>query len=92
MGFFLFLVSLKSAYNMGAQNEMEKIATFERVCRPSSEYGLNDSNVQKIIHSTDLHFDLVINEDFFHESWLMFGYKFNAPLVTICKKLTDFMC
>lgn len=49
----------------------------------TSDYGLRDANVQKLIHSKDLEFDLIINEQFFQECWLMFGYKFNAPVVTI---------
>lgn len=58
---------------------------YDSYVKNSSEYGLKTSNVQRIIHSKDLHFDLVINADFFHESWLMFAHKFNAPIVTICK-------
>lgn len=58
---------------------------YHEITAPTSEHGLKDPNVQKIIHSDDLHFDLIINEEFFHESWLMFGYLFNAPAVSICK-------
>lgn len=48
-----------------------------------SEYGLRDPKVRRLALRTDLHFDLVINEQFFQEAWLMFAYKFNAPIVTI---------
>lgn len=51
----------------------------------TSEYGLRDPKVQKIIHSNDLKFDLVIAEQFFQESWLLFAHKFNTPIITICK-------
>lgn len=78
---------MKDAYDKSDINFFQKVASYEELCTPSSEHGLNVSNVQKIIHSNDLHFDLVINEDMFHESWLMFGYKFNAPIITICKLL-----
>lgn len=47
-------------------------------------YAFENQNVQKFIHSTGLHFDLVINEEFFGDSFLMFGHKFKAPIVTIC--------
>lgn len=50
-----------------------------------SNHCLSNSNVQKFLHRNDLHFDLVINEEFFMDSLLMFGQKFNAPLMTICK-------
>lgn len=51
----------------------------------SASYVMSHANVQKLIHRTDLHFDLVINQEVFHDSFLMFGHKFNAPIVTICK-------
>lgn len=51
----------------------------------SSEHGLNDSKVREFIHRNDLYFDVVINEDTFHESWMMFAHKFKAPIVTLGK-------
>lgn len=47
-------------------------------------YALESPNVQKLIHSTDQHFDVIINEDFFGDSFLMFAHKFKAPTITIC--------
>lgn len=65
--------------------DFEKVRAYDAFVKDTSEHGLKAETVQKIIHSKDLHFDLVINADFFHESWLMFAHKFNAPIVTICK-------
>lgn len=48
-------------------------------------YAFENPAVQKLIHSTDLHFDVVINEDFFSDSFLMFGHKFSAPTIAICE-------
>ncbi|XP_055851746.1 UDP-glucosyltransferase 2 [Episyrphus balteatus] len=48
----------------------------------TSEHALNDVNVKKLIQSQQK-FDLIILEQFFHESFLMFAHKFNAPIVTI---------
>lgn len=76
-------VSFTSIYDNPEESNFEKVTTYKTICTPSSEHGLNNSNVQKIIHSQDLEFDLVINEEMFHESWLMFAYKFNTPIVTI---------
>lgn len=75
---------MQDHYTHSDQNDFQKIMSYHTICKPSSEQGLNNSNVQKIINSKNLHFDLVINEDMFHESWLMFAHKFNAPIVTIC--------
>lgn len=57
----------------------------------SSDHALSDANVQKLINRNDLHFDLIINEEIFHDSFLMFGHKFKAPIVTICN-LTIIYC
>lgn len=66
-------------------NDFTKIWLYVVVASPASEHGLNNSNVQKIIHSKDLKFDLVVVQDIFSESWLMFAYKFDAPVISICK-------
>lgn len=50
-----------------------------------NEYNLENRNVHKFIHSTGLHFDVVISEEFFNDSFLMFAHKFKAPIITICK-------
>lgn len=50
----------------------------------STKYGLETDNVQNFIHRSDLKFDLVIVEEILHDAFLMFGQKFNAPVVTIC--------
>lgn len=76
---------MDSVFENSDQNDFETVHSYEMVSTLSSDFGLNSPNVQKFIHSTDLHFDLVIKEDFFHESWLMFAYKFDAPVITICK-------
>lgn len=50
-----------------------------------NSHALDDKNVQKLINSTGLHFDVVVLEEFFIDSFLMFAFKFKAPVVTICK-------
>lgn len=50
----------------------------------SADYALNHTNVQKLIHDENLHFDLIINHEIFHDSFLMFSHRFQAPVVTIC--------
>ena len=47
-------------------------------------YVLQEENVQKLIHSTDLHFDLVVVEAFSNECFLGFAHKFKAPLIQLC--------
>lgn len=76
---------MEERFTNSDQSYFEKVTAYEKMCTQSSDHGLNTSNVQKIIHSKDLQFDLVINEEMFHESWLLFAYKFNAPIVTFCE-------
>lgn len=51
-----------------------------------NKHAFESANVQKFIHSTDLHFDVIINEEFFGDSYLMFAHKFKAPIITICER------
>lgn len=59
---------------------VQLLSTVGSLC---GEYALRDPKVRKLALSKGLHFDLVISEQFFHEAWLMFAHKFNAPIVTI---------
>lgn len=49
----------------------------------STEHAIRDEKVASLINRTDLQFDVVILEQFFHDSWLPFAKIFNAPLLTI---------
>uniref|UniRef100_U5EXT1 Putative glucosyl/glucuronosyl transferase n=1 Tax=Corethrella appendiculata TaxID=1370023 RepID=U5EXT1_9DIPT len=49
----------------------------------TSEYSLKNRAVQQLIERDDLHFDLVLSEQFYQESWLMFAHKYKAPIVTL---------
>lgn len=53
--------------------------------KATADYALNCSNVQKFLHDDSLSFDLVINEEFYMESFSMFAHRFKAPLLAICK-------
>lgn len=50
----------------------------------SSDHALRNARVQEFIHNKNLTFDLVINHDVFHDSFLMFSHQFKAPVVSIC--------
>lgn len=80
-----FVVSQQEAIDSVDDDDFKKIRMYDKFATKASEHGLTTPNVQKIIHSQDLHFDLVIDGHFFHESWLMFAHKFNAPMISICK-------
>lgn len=58
-----------------------QMKNFPRMVNP---YVYENPNVQKFIHSQGLHFDVVINEEFFGDGFLMFAHKFKAPIITLC--------
>lgn len=47
-------------------------------------YAWENANVQKFVKSSGLHFDVIVAEDFYSDSFLMFAHKHKAPIVTIC--------
>lgn len=89
----LFIYVVKEALNLPGIFEMHDMTydmTFKMlytIADTTTTYALQHPNVQKLIHSTDLEFDLVIGEQFYQEAFLMFGHKFNAPIITISKYL-----
>jgi glucuronosyltransferase len=50
----------------------------------SCDLMLQEEEIQKLIHATNLHFDLLIVEAFFNECFLGFVHKFKAPLIQLC--------
>lgn len=76
-----FLEKASGNVYLGTLFGLTQLANFPRMMNP---YVYESAAVQKLIHSTDQHFDVVINEEFFGDGFLMFGHKFNAPIITIC--------
>lgn len=50
-----------------------------------NSHNMASESTHRLINSTGLHFDVIINEEFFADSFLMFAHKFKAPVVTICE-------
>ena len=69
---------------MEAQNQIEMTFRLWGLSEAVCHHVLQEENVQKLIHSTDLHFDLIIIEAFFNECFLGFAHKFKAPLIQVC--------
>lgn len=49
----------------------------------STEHALNSKAVKDFIKNDNSKFDLILAEQFFQESMLMFAHKYKAPIVTI---------
>ncbi|XP_018789095.1 PREDICTED: UDP-glucuronosyltransferase 2B13-like [Bactrocera latifrons] len=73
----------ENMFKMQFSSDFENLHLYWETGLTSSEYALNQSKVKFLIASKDLHFDLVILEQFFHESFLMFAHKFKCPVVTL---------
>ncbi|XP_029708692.2 UDP-glycosyltransferase UGT5-like [Aedes albopictus] len=65
------------------QNDFKNLFLYWRLGLETSRYALENSNVQQFIRRKDDHYDLIVAEQFFQESWLMFAHKFDAPIITI---------
>lgn len=63
----------------------DTVKAFSQFGYISAEHALSSKQVQEFIHRNDLHFDIVINEEIFHDSLLMFAHKYKVPVVTISK-------
>lgn len=72
-------------FQQALESPFRIVEIFPTIGNLSGDHGLRNKNVQELIHSEDLHFDLIINEDIYLDAFLAFGYKFKAPIVGICK-------
>lgn len=84
---------LSEIYNTANYNsDFNNLFMYWRLGLESSRHGLENKYVQKFLNRNDLQFDLVVSEQFFQESWLMFAHKYKAPIVTISTYgYSDFM-
>lgn len=78
-------MSQGSVFDSKYQSETSGLQMLTELGVQTSDHGLSSPNVRKFINSNDQHFDLIFNEQFFQESWLLFAHKFNAPIVSICE-------
>lgn len=89
---FLLTVTPEELFDSASDSPFRTAALYPFFGNLSTEYAIRHEKVQDLIHSDNLHFDLVINHEIFHDVFLAFGYKFNAPIVTICPYgIADFM-
>lgn len=80
---FIDLESQEEVIKTATKSPFVSIFEYGEFCYMSAEYALSNVNVQTFLKRNDLQFDLVINEEFFHDSFLMFAHKYNAPIITI---------
>jgi len=80
--FYIFTVP-ENFFDMESLNQIQMAFMVWDLGESIGHHVLQEGNVQKLIHSTDLHFDLVVIGAFYNESFLGFAHKFQAPLVQV---------
>ncbi|XP_054744472.1 UDP-glycosyltransferase UGT5-like [Anastrepha obliqua] len=70
-------------FKMQFSSEFENLKLYWHIGLLTSEHALAQPKVKALIASRHLTFDLVVLEQFFHESFLMFAHKFKCPVVTL---------
>ncbi|XP_011194876.2 UDP-glucosyltransferase 2 [Zeugodacus cucurbitae] len=73
----------ENIFKMHFTSDFENLQMYWHVGLLSSEHAFNDPKVKALIASQDLKFDLIVLEQFYHESFLMFAHKFKCPVVTL---------
>ncbi|BFF96300.1 UDP-glucuronosyltransferase 2B20 [Drosophila madeirensis] len=73
----------KNIFSMQFASDFQNLQLWWTIGLMTTEHAFRDAKVQRLIESKDDHYDLVILEQFFHEAFLMFGKRFNCPVVTI---------
>lgn len=70
-------------YDMKFDSSYEGIDILFGLGLKSTQHALNSKNVKNFIKNNRDDFDLILSEQFFQESFLMFAHKYKAPIVTI---------
>lgn len=76
-------VPIGDIFNLKYSSDWSNLLLFYRAGLLSTEHALNDDKVKRLIQSENLHFDVIILEQFNHDALLMLAHKFKAPIITI---------
>lgn len=82
---FSFAVSQAKMLEIYSESMFSTLYNIIRVSKLLNQIVFEDENVQRFIKQPGLHFDVILVEDFFNDSFLMFAHKFKAPVITICR-------
>lgn len=88
---FFFSVQLdgETMFDKTEFNDFEYIYRMYAMGLNSAKYCLEHSIISDFIENDHSHFDLILAEQFYQESLLMFAHKYKAPVVTISKLFLD---
>lgn len=83
MFFHSFSVPVSDFWSLKFKGTLNNLLLTWDIGLKSADHAFRDKNVATFLNTTTKQFDVVILEEFFHDSWLPFATRFNAPLVTI---------
>lgn len=73
---------------MKFNSEVQMLMSYWSLGLHSTEHALKSAAVKDFIRNDKSNFDLILAEQFFQESMLMFAHKYKAPIVTISESTT----
>lgn len=79
----VLLVPIDDIFNLKYSSDWNNVFLFYRAGLISTEHAFNDAKVQQLIQSENVHFDVIVLEQFNHDAFLLFAHKFKAPIITI---------
>uniref|UniRef100_A0A182PLS9 UDP-glycosyltransferases domain-containing protein n=1 Tax=Anopheles epiroticus TaxID=199890 RepID=A0A182PLS9_9DIPT len=71
-------------YDSKYNSDLNNLFLYWRVGLSTTQYALENENVQQFIEQDDTDFDVIVSEQFYQEAFLMFAHKYRAPIVTLC--------
>ena len=78
-------VSSELLFNAPHSSDFQILYLYWKIGLGSTKHALNTNAVKEFIRNDNSKFDLILAEQFFQESLLMFSHKYQAPIVTICE-------
>lgn len=87
-----FSVPISDIFDSKYSSDWSNLVLYWKAGLTTTQYALENANVQQFIEQDDTDFDLVISEQFYQEAFLMFAHKYRAPIVTIGLLLVRLVC
>lgn len=84
LNLFLFAVPQDEFVEQFSSSVFGSIDAMNRLARFRNSLIYESKVFKKFAEQTGLKFDIIVAEEFYQESILMFAHKYKAPVVTIC--------
>lgn len=82
---FWILVPRENLIQQSNRSPFTTVSITSQYAKLMNEHAFQTKNVRKFIKNTKNRFDVIVNDEYFSESLLMFAHKYKAPIVTVGK-------